>query len=188
MAYPPKADWHSVDWSLSNRDIAGRLGVDSRAVGKRRAKLGHASDYKVDAVLLRSWFESNRKRMPRMTDEDIQVEVFDAVEIMLEKSQVYYWRKLMNPRIWAQKARQRAMGTATSLTACCVLLCVAGWLLLAGCTVSGKDNGQIVLTFGTSLSLGTVTATTGAEPSATLTVDDRIVEKLTAKEDPGEDE
>lgn len=59
-----------------------------------------------------------------------------------------------------------------------------GWSSIAfglcfGCTVSGKDNGRIELTFGTTLSIGTVTSKTDAEPSATLTVDDRIVESLT---------
>ncbi len=109
MPFRAKADWSEVDWSLSDRDIAARLGVSHSAVAKRRKKQGHFSEYKVDAVLLRGWFECNRRRLPRMSDEDIQVEVFDAVDIIIEKSQVCYWRKLMNPKAHATKAKPESV-------------------------------------------------------------------------------
>ena len=109
MPFRAKADWSEVDWCDSDREIAATLSVSHAAVAKRRKKIGHASDYKVDAVLLRNWFECNRRRLPRMTDEDIQVFVFDAVEIILEQSQVCYWRKLMNPKAHATKAKPESV-------------------------------------------------------------------------------
>ena len=98
MAYRSQADWDSVDWSRSDRDLALLLGVTHAAVSKRRKKLGHASDYKVDVTLLRGWFEHNRARLPGMSTRDIQVEVYDQLNQMIETGSVRFWRKEMSPR------------------------------------------------------------------------------------------
>ena len=46
MAYRSQADWDSVDWFDSDREIAATLDVSHAAVSKRRKKIGHASLYR----------------------------------------------------------------------------------------------------------------------------------------------
>ncbi len=109
MAYRSQADWDSVDWSCSDRGIAAQLGVSHGAVAKRRRRIGHASDYTVDTILLRGWFERHRTRLSQMTKRDIQVTVYDDLEIVLQKPQVAYWRKLMNLRVDAEDTRPESV-------------------------------------------------------------------------------
>ncbi len=105
MAYRSKADWFAVDWSESDRTIAEQLGVSRGAVAKRRKQIGHASDYAVDAKLLRGWFEYNRARLPGMTDRDIEIEVFDQLGLI--GFNCSYWRKQMSPKAHAEKAQRK---------------------------------------------------------------------------------
>ena len=107
MAYPAKADWHSVDWSDSDREIAAQLAVSHSAVSKRRKKIGHASLYKVDAMLLGGWFEHNRRRLPRMSNEDIRIEVFDQLDLI--GFDCSYWRKQMASTAHATKAKPKSV-------------------------------------------------------------------------------
>ena len=103
MAYRSQANWDSVDWSGSDREIAATLSVSYAAVSKRRKKQGHASDYTVDAVLLRGWFEHNRARLSRLNNDDIRIEVFTELDLM--DFSVSYWRRQMSPKARAAKAR-----------------------------------------------------------------------------------
>lgn len=103
MAYRSQADWDAVDWSDSDREIAAQLGVSPSAVSKRRKKIGHASEYKVDGVLLRGWFECNRRRLPRMSNEDIQVEVWDQLQLI--GFDCSYWRRQMAEMVHAESAK-----------------------------------------------------------------------------------
>lgn len=93
MAYRSQADWDSVDWSGSDREIAAQLGVTHAAVSKRRKRMGHASDYRVGIALLRGWFEFNKSRLPRLTDYEIQVLVMDELDEIIEPGTVKYWRR-----------------------------------------------------------------------------------------------
>ena len=107
MAYRSQADWDSVDWFDSDREIAAELGVSHSAVAKRRKKIGHASLYKVDAMFLRGWFEHNRRRLPGMTNRDIEVEVFDQLDLI--GFDCSYWRRQMASTAHATKAKPESV-------------------------------------------------------------------------------
>ncbi len=113
MAFRSKADWFAVDWSRSDRELASSLGVSHSAVAKRRKKLGHVSDYTVDRALLRGWFFRNRNSLPRMSDRDIRVEVFDQLDLM--DFDVAYWRRQVGGQTaHAEEARPESVVSTVS--------------------------------------------------------------------------